>query len=78
MFHNYTLKQVYEFAEKMGYNPKEVKIERVCVEYDYDLEKEIDFEYQVSFGNAYTESWFWAFDNLADPATYYEHSIWED
>ena len=78
MFEYFTLEQVYEYAERLGYGREDVDVERVCVEYDYDLEQEVAWEYQVSFGHEYTEAWVWTFEDLAEPATDYNHLVWED
>ena len=67
MFHYYTIKEIYEYAEKMGYKSEDVKIER-----------DEDNKYEVSFGYDYTETWTWYFDSLDAPATDYEHAVWKD
>ena len=66
-FHYFTLEEVYQYAEKMGYSREDVEIE--C--YDED-------GYDVSFGREDTEIWSWDFENLTQPAVDYEYLIWED
>ena len=66
-FHYFTLEEVYQYAEKMGYSREDVEIE--C--YDED-------GYDVSFGREDTEIWSWDFEDLTQPAVDYEHLIWED
>ena len=66
-FHYFTLEEVYQYAEKMGYSREDVAIE--C--YDKD-------EYEVSFGHEYTEMWVWTFEDLIQPAIDYDHLTWED
>ena len=74
-FHYFTLEEVYEYAERLGYTRDDVVIERQCCEYDWDLDKEVAWDYEVSFGHEYTELWVWTFENLEQPATDYEHVI---
>ena len=64
---NFTLEEVYQYAEKMGYSREDVAIE--C--YDED-------EYEVSFGHEYTEVWSWDFEDLDGQAIDYDHVTWED
>lgn len=78
MFTYYTLEQVYEYAERMGYEREDVMIEQYCSEYDYDLDQEVGYEYQVWFGQEYTETWTWIFEDLEAPAIDYEHEVGED
>lgn len=78
MFHYYTLEEVREFAVQMGYDREDVEVERMCVEYDYDLDQEVAWEYQVSFGHEGTEMWVWSFEDLEGQAYDYEHQVWED
>ena len=78
MFHHYTLEEVYEYAEQKGYGREEVDIERRCVEYDWDLEQEVAWEYEVSFGHEYTQVWVWTFEDLEATAIDYEHVVWGD
>lgn len=78
MFHYYTLEEVYEFAASVGYSREEVKIERVAVEYDFELEQDVAWEYVVSFGDEYGESWEWSFEDLSKPAVDYLHEVCED
>ena len=78
MFHYFTLEEVYDYAERLGYAREDVEIRRECAEYDYELEEEVDWQYEVSFGHEYTEVWFWVFDDLSEPARDYEHAVWED
>lgn len=66
-FYYFTLEEVYQYAEKMGYSREDVAVE--C--YDED-------EYEVSFGHEYTEMWVWTFEDLTQPAVDYEHITWED
>ena len=66
-FHYFTLEEVYQYAEKMGYSREDVAIER----YDED-------EYEVSFGHEYTEMWVWTFEDLDEQAIDYDHLTWED
>jgi len=66
-FHYFTLEEVYQYAEKMGYSREDVAIE--C--YDED-------EYEVSFGHEYTEMWVWTFEDLDEQAIDYDHLTWED
>lgn len=66
-FHYFTLEEVYQYAEKMGYSREDVQID--C--YDED-------EYEVSFGHEYTEMWIWDFEDLTQPAIDYDHLTWED
>lgn len=78
MFHYFDLEEVYDYAEQMGYSREDVEVERVCVEYDYDLEEEVAWGYEVSFGHEYSEVWSWEFEDLSQPAVDYDHSVWED
>ena len=78
MFEYFTLEQVYEYAERLGYGREDVEVERYCSEYDWDLEQEVAWEYQVSFGHECTEAWVWTFEDLEEQATDYEHMVWED
>lgn len=78
MFHHYTLEEVYDYAVRMGYDREDVEVERMCVEYDYDLDHEVAWEYQVSFGHEGTEMWVWSFEDLDEQAYDYEHQVWED
>ena len=66
-FHYFTLEEVYQYAEKMGYSPKDVEIE--C----YD-----ENGYEVSFGREDTEEKSWDCEDLTQPAIDYDHLIWED
>ena len=66
-FHYFTLEEVYQYAEKMGYSREDVAIE--C--YDED-------EYEVCFGHEYSEIWTWDFEDLTQPAIDYDHLTWED
>ena len=68
MFRPYTLKDVYAYAEKMGYAQEDVEIEP-C-EY---LDGTVD--YTVWFGWEYTETWSWTFEgDLKGYATDYIHN----
>lgn len=78
MFHYFTLEEVYKYAEKLGYSKEQVEIKKVCTGYDYELEQEIEWEYEVSFGHEWTEAWVWSFESLDEPAVDYEHYIVED
>lgn len=78
MFHYFVLEEVYDYAEEMGYSREEVEVERVCVEYDYDREEEVAWEYEVSFGHEDSEMWVWQFDDLSEPACAYDHVVCED
>lgn len=78
MFEYFTLEQVYEYAERLGYEREDVEVEQYCSEYDYDLDQEVAWEYQVSFGHMYVEAWVWTFEDLEAQATDYEHIVWED
>lgn len=73
MFHPFSLEEVYEYAVSMGYSREDVDIERVCSRYDYDLEQEVDWEYQVSFGHECGPLWFWIFHDLDGVAVDYDH-----
>ena len=77
-FHYYTLEEVYEMAERMGFSREEVEVERYCCEYDYEAEQEIGWEYRVWFGHEYTEVWEWFFEDLEEASYDYEHQVWED
>ena len=77
-FHYFTLEEVYQYAEKMGYSQEDIEITRICSEYDYDLDCEVAWDYEVSFGHEYTEMWFWTFEDLTQPAIDYDHLTWED
>lgn len=77
-FHYFTLEEVYEYAERMGFSHEDVKVQRVCCEYDWESEQELDWEYWVSFGHEYTETWEWTFDDLEQPAVDYVHEVVED
>ena len=77
MFHYYTLEEVYNYAEKLGYSREDVEIVKE-LGYDYDKEEEILLGYEVGFGHEYTETWVWEFENLDECAIDYEHMIWED
>lgn len=68
MFHYFTLPEVYDYAAKMGYSKEDVEIQF----------SEYDEVWEVSFGHEYTEVWFWEFESLDAPATWYEHQEWED
>lgn len=68
MFHYFTLPEVYDYAAKMGYSKEDVEIRF----------SEYDKVWEVSFGQEYTEAWFWEFESLDAPATWYEHREWED
>ena len=78
MFKTFTFKEVVEYAKSLGYSREDIEIKKVCVEYDYDLDKEVGWEYQVSFGHEYTEVWSWTFEDLDSEAIDYDHLIWED
>lgn len=78
MFHYFTLEEVYEYAERMGYAREDVEIERVCVEYDWNQMKEVAWDYEVSFGHEGTEVWVWTFEDLEGVSVDYEHGVWED
>ena len=68
MFKNYTLKDIYEYAEKMGYAQEDVEIEP-CEYLDGTT------DYTVWFGLEYTETWTWTFEgDLEGYATDYEHN----
>lgn len=77
-FHYFSLEEVYQYAESKGYSREDVSIERVCTEYDYDLDQEVAWEYEVSFGHEYSEMWSWSFESLDQVAWDYDHSVWED
>lgn len=76
-FHYFTLEEVYEYAERMGYTREQVEIEE-DYSYSYDDDLEILEGYEVSFGHEYTEVWSWYFKDLEQPATDYDHLVWED
>lgn len=78
MMKAFSLEEVYEYAEKMGYSREDVNIEKVCCQYDYDLEEEVDWDYEVSFGHIYSEYWSWSFKDLDGVAFDYEHEVVED
>lgn len=67
-FHYFTLEEIFEYAEAMGYAREDVEV-RV---YEQD-------EAYVSFGQDSVEEWSWSFDNgIQAPATDYEHNVWTD
>jgi hypothetical protein len=76
-FHYFTLEEVYQYAEKMGYSREDVEILEDS-SYDYDNDLEILEGYEVSFGHECTEMWSWYFEDLTQPATEYDHLTWED
>lgn len=78
MFKPFTFEEVVKYAESLGYSREDIEIKKVCIEYDYDLDEEIGWEYQVSFGHEYTEVWSWTFEDLDSEAIDYDHLIWED
>ena len=78
MFKPFTFEEVVEYAKSLGYSREDIEIKKVCVEYDYDIDEEVGWEYQVSFGYEYTEVWSWTFEDLDSEAIDYDHSIWED
>lgn len=78
MYRHFTLKEVYEYAERLGYACEDVEVYKVCTEYDYELEQEVDWQYEVYFGHRYDEEWLWVFDDLDQPARDYIHSFGED
>lgn len=73
----FTLEEVYQYAEKLGYSREDVEIEEI-MGYDYDEEKEFFEYYVVSFGHEYTEVWAWYFDSLEETATDYDHDVCEE
>lgn len=75
-FHYFTLEEVYQYAEKMGYSREDVEIEEDYSYYEDDLK--VLEGYEVSFGHEYTEMWSWYFEDLTQPATEYDHLVWED
>ncbi len=77
MFHYYSLEEVYEYAERLGYSREDVEIVEQ-LGYDYEEEHDILFGYEVSFGHEYTQMWVWQFDSLDAPAVDYSHIVWED
>ena len=77
MFHYYTLEEVYNYAEKLGYSREDVEIVKE-LGYDYDKEEEILLGYEVRFGYEDTEVWAWEFESLDECAIDYEHMVWED
>lgn len=62
----------------MGYEREDVEIKKICCEYDWGLNQEVAWEYEVSFGYEYTEAWVWTFEDLEATAIDYEHEVWED
>jgi len=70
-----TLAQVEELAKEYGY---EVEVEKVCVEYDWEREEEVKWEYQVSFGHECTEEWVWMFEDLDGVSYDCDHVVWQD
>lgn len=78
MFKMFTFAEVVEYAQTLGYSKEDIEIVRVCTEYDYDLERETAWEYEVSFGHEDTEVWLWTFEDLDEQAVDYEHLVWED
>ena len=74
----YSLKQIYKYAEKLGFSADEIEIRKDCVEYDYEKNEEVAFEYEVFFGHEYTEVWSWTFENLEEKAIDFDHIVWED
>lgn len=78
MFHYFSLEEVYQYAEQKGFDREDVIIEKVCVDYDYELQQEMAWEYEVSLGDDDSEQWMWWFDDLEEVATDYVHGVWED
>lgn len=77
MFKYFTLEQVYEYAERMGYEREDVEI-KVRTDFDWNTEEWYLVGYEVSFGQEYTEVWTWTFEDLEESATGYDHLVWED
>lgn len=77
MFHYFSLEEVYQYAERLGYDREDVEV-RQDFGYDYDKEEEFPDGYEVSFGHEDSEMWVWEFDSLEEPAWDYEHIVWED
>lgn len=78
MFKMFTFAEVVEYAQTLGYSEEDIEVVRVCSEYDYDLDRETAWEYEVSFGHDYTEMWVWTFEDLDGQAIDYDHVTWED
>ena len=71
-FSYFTLAQIYEYAEKMGFAQKDVEISK-------ETFLDGSAEYVVSFGHEYTEQWIWTFEESLDGQSVdYEHELWED
>ena len=67
MFKPFTLEDVYQYAEKMGYTREDVTIG-----------EEIYGTIDVDFGSEYTEVWTWTFETLDGYAIDYDHIVWGD
>lgn len=74
-FNHFTLKEVYQYAESLGYTRKDVFITDDAG-YDDDFDIQFNFGYFVNFGQ--TEIWMWYFKDLNQPAVGYEHQMRKD
>ncbi len=72
-FNHFTLKEVYQYAESLGYTRKDVFITDDAV-YD-EFETQFNLGYFVNFGHGQTETWMWYFKDLDQPAVGYEHQM---
>ena len=70
MFKPFKLKDIYAYAEKLGYSQEDVIIEKSD---DLDV-----VPHQVHFGHECTEFWSWDFEDLDGYAIDYSHEIVED
>lgn len=78
MFKMFTFAEVVKYAQTLGYSQEDIEITRICSEYDYDLDCEVAWDYEVSFGHECTEMWVWTFEDLDGQAIDYDHVTWED
>lgn len=77
MFKPFTFEEVVKYAESLGYSREDIEIEE-DYSYHYEDDLEVLEGYEVSFGHECTEVWSWYFKDLAQPATEYDHLVWED
>lgn len=76
-FHYFTLEEVYDYAESLGYTREDVEITE-DLGYDYDTDTQFRLGYYVGFGHEYTETWTWYFEDLDQPSVEYDHDVEED